>query len=236
MARKLPDQYDKKGQQPMAFAGPKPDSLGHETRERLIAAAVAIAEEEGLASVGLREVARRSGLTHSAPYRHFRDRRDLIAAAAERGFRELLDACLERQRRGPDDYLSRFSALGIGYFVFAVTRPGLFRLMFSPEASRDERVRPSEGAVFSLCVGAIAAAQGAGLIVPGDPQRHALAAWSSMHGLALLHLDGLTAWVGLDRDPEALAHDVASRVFFGFAAAGLSPRSASRRGGPSPSR
>ncbi len=204
----------------LTLAGKQPVDTDHgsDTRERLIQAAVTIAEEEGVASIGLREVARRAGLTHSAPYRHFKDRKELVVAAAERGFRELLDACLERQRRGPDDYLSRFWALGIGYFVFAVTRPGLFRVMFAPEASRDERLRPAEGAVFSLCVGAIAAAQGAGLVVPGDPQRHAIAAWSAMHGLALLHLDGLTGWVGLADDPERLAADVCARVFFGFSA------------------
>lgn len=188
-----------------------------DTRERLIEAAIALAQEEGLLAVGLREVARRAGVTHSAPYRHFADRRELIVAAAERGFHELFAYVVERQRETTDDPLDRFWALGVAYFMFATTRPGLFRLMFSREASRAEQLRPAEGAVFSMCVGAIAAAQGAGFVVHGDVQKMALVAWSSMHGLAQLHLDGLTTWLGLADDPEHLAREISSRVYVGFA-------------------
>lgn len=188
-----------------------------DTRERLIEAAIEIAQEEGLLAVGLREVARRAGVTHSAPYRHFTDRRDLIVAAAERGFHELFAYVVDRQRETTDDPLDRFWALGVAYFMFAITRPGLFRLMFAREASRAEQLRPAEGAVFSMCVGAIAAAQGAGFVVPGDVQKMALVAWSSMHGLAMLHLDGLTTWLGVADDPEHLAREISARVYGGFA-------------------
>lgn len=189
-----------------------------DTRARLIEAAIEIAQEEGVLAVGLREVARRAGVTHSAPYRHFSDRRDLILAAAERGFHELFAYVVDRQRETTDDPLDRFWALGVSYFMFATTRPGLFRLMFSREASRAEQLRPAEGAVFSMCVGAIGAAQGAGFVVHGDVQKMALVAWSAMHGLAMLHLDGLTTWLGVDDDPEHLAREISSRVYVGFAA------------------
>lgn len=189
-----------------------------DTRERLIEAAIEIAQEEGVLAVGLREVARRAGVTHSAPYRHFSDRRDLIVAAAERGFHELFAYVVDRQRETSDDPLERFWELGVAYFMFATTRPGLFRLMFSREASRAEQLRPAEGAVFSMCVGAIGAAQGAGFVMHGDVQKMALVAWSSMHGLAMLHLDGLTTWLGVADDPEHLAREISSRVYVGFAA------------------
>lgn len=191
---------------------------GHEaetdhTRERLIQAAVALAELEGPASLGLREAARRAGVTHGAPYRHFADREALIVATAERGFRELLDHCLARAGHEP---LERFQALGVGYFTFAVSRPGLFRVMFSPEAARSDALRASEGAVFSLCVTSIMAAQRAGQVVAGDAQQLALVAWSAMHGAAMLYLDGLVRWAGLDGDPEAIGRALALQVYQGL--------------------
>ncbi len=195
---------------------PEPDDAS--TRERLLRAAVALAESGGIAALGLREVARNAGLTHNAPYRHFKDRRALVIATAERGFAELLDSCLARQRDAGSDHLRRFWSLGLGYFDFAITRPGLFRLMFSSEVARAAELRSAEAAVFSLCVAAIASGQSAQVIARGDPQEHALAAWAAMHGLAFLYLDGLVDWVGLDEAPQALAARISSRVFSGLGA------------------
>lgn len=217
---------------------------GELTRERLVLAAVALAEGDGPNAVGLREVARRAGVTHTAPYRHFADREQLLVAVAERGFQELMRHCLELQRVCGDDPLDRFWALGFGYFTFAVERPGLFRAMFSPEAARAEDLRPAEAAVFSLCVSAIVAAQREGLVVEDDPQLLALVAWSSMHGAAMLYLDGLVSWVGIGGNASEIAGRLARQVFNGFlprpdvqAATKRPPRPPARRpGGPSPSR
>ena len=186
-------------------------------RERLIQAAIALAELEGPASVGLREVARRAGVTHGAPYRHFQDREALLVAIAERGFRELLDHCLARAPASGDP-LARFWSLGVGYFTFAIQRPGLFRVMFSPEAARAKSLREAEGTVFSLCVTSIMSAQRAGKVTAGDPQMLALVAWSAMHGAAMLYLDGLVQWAGLEVDPEALARALSTQVFNGLRA------------------
>ncbi len=183
-------------------------------RERLIQAAIALAELEGPASVGLREVARRAGVTHGAPYRHFQDREALLVAIAERGFRELLEHCLARAPDG--DPLARFWSLGVSYFTFAIARPGLFRVMFSPEAARAPALREAEGAVFSLCVNSIVAAQRVRKVTAGDPQMLALVAWSSMHGAAMLYLDGLVQWAGLEAEPEALARALSTQVFAGL--------------------
>lgn len=188
----------------------------HDTRERLIQAAIALAEREGPGSVGLREAARRAGVTHAAPYRHFADREALLVAIAERGFRELLDHCLAAGGKGGDDPLARFWGLGVGYFTFALERPGLFRVMFSPEAARAPALRDAEGAVFSLCVSSIMSAQRAGKVAAGDPQVQALVAWSAMHGAAMLWLDGLVKWVGLEAPPEVIARELAGQVFRGL--------------------
>jgi AcrR family transcriptional regulator len=193
------------------------DHESGDTRERLIQAAIAQAELEGPSSVGLREAARRAGVTHAAPYRHFKDREALIVAIAERGFRELFEFCLGLGGGGSDDGLARFWSLGVGYFTFAIRRPGLFRVMFSPEAARASSLRPTEGAVFSLCVTSIVSAQRAGRVAAGDPQMLALVAWSSMHGAAMLYLDGLVRWAGMEDDPDALARALATQVYQGLA-------------------
>ena len=192
------------------------DDRDVETRERLIAAAIELAERDGPASIGLREVARRAGVTHAAPYRHFPDREALLVAVADQGFHELLRYVMIG---GVDDRdpLERFWGLGISYFTFAVSRPGLFRVMFSPEAARASTLRASEGAVFSLCVTAISGCQRLGKIASGDAQLMALVAWSAMHGAAMLYLDGLVRWIGIDLPAEAIARELTTQVFRGMA-------------------
>ena len=186
------------------------------TRSRLIEAAAGLAAEGGLGAVGLREAARRTGVTHGAPYRHFADRGALIVAVAEYGFRELLDACAAAEAAAGSGPLRRWQSLGFAYMAFALRRPGLFRVMFSADAAA-ESVRSAEAAVFALCVRSIAAAQREGQVVDGDPQEHALLCWSTMHGLATLHIDGLVDWLGLDIAPEELARRLTNRVYRGLA-------------------
>lgn len=195
------------------------------TRDALLRAAVDIVERDGGGAIGLREATRMAGLTHGAPYRHFRGREELIGAVAEEGFRELMGACLAAQSRAGGDPLLAFRALGVAYVTFALEHPGWFRVMFGAEAAGHPPVRAAEGAVFALCVSAIASAQRKGLVVEGDTQELAMFAWSSAHGIAVLVLDGLAGWVGLDTDdPGRLARRITRRVFEGLAAPGQSAR------------
>ena len=67
------------------------ETYHHENlRETLLSAAISLIGEVGPTAFTLREVARRAGVSHNAPYRHFRNREDLLAAVASQGFRELL--------------------------------------------------------------------------------------------------------------------------------------------------
>ncbi|WP_394825405.1 TetR/AcrR family transcriptional regulator [Pendulispora albinea] len=193
-----------------------PSSEG--TRAALLRAAIAIAEEDGVGAIGLREAARRAGLTHGAPYRHFESREALVVAVAEDGFRALLTMCIDAQTAAGSDPLARFQALGVTYITFALARPGQFRVMFGAEAAaQGDSVRSAEAAVFSLAVNAIASAQREGLVDDGDPQELAMLAWSSAHGLAVLIHDGLAQWVGFDTaSPERLARRFTARLFEGL--------------------
>src|SRR5688572_2987442 len=97
-------------------------------RSTLLRAADEIFEKEGLAALSLREAARRAGVSHNAPYRHFPDRDSLLAALAAEGF-ALLGGELAKRPEGE---------MGIGYVQFALAHPQRFRLMFGGQLKFDE--------------------------------------------------------------------------------------------------
>ena len=102
-----------------------------DTKDVLLRAAVEIAETDGVGAIGLREAARRAGVTHGAPYRHFENQQALVAAVAERGFRELMTQAQAAQIEAGSDVLLRFHALGVAYLRFALAHPGQFRVGLS---------------------------------------------------------------------------------------------------------
>src|SRR5512138_199483 len=199
-----------------------------DTKDALLRAAIEIAEADGVGAIGLREAARRAGLTHGAPYRHFDSQQALVAAVAEHGFKRMMAEVQAAQATAGTDVLARFHALGVAYLTFALAHPGQFRVMFGAEAAAEPAVRSAEAAVFALAVNEIASAQRRGLIAPGDPQELALLAWSTGHGLAVLMIDGLVQWVGLDTSaPERLARRITALMFNGLRH-GI-PKTASKR-------
>ena len=191
-------------------------------RQALVEAALALVEERGLPEFTLREVARRVGVTHAAPQRHFEDRAALVAAVAEEGFRELL-AHVERGVSGARDPAARLHALGVGYVQFALRNPAHFRVMFSAEVvdkSRHPSLSAASRAVHDLLVRCIAEGQEQGFFVEADPLELAFAAWSLVHGLAILLIDGR----GMGRRPAELIEPVVARLD-----TGLFPRSKRER-------
>src|SRR6266404_4482934 len=102
----------------------------------LLKASLALIRKEGLHGFTLREVARRAGVSHNAPYRHFRDRSDLLAAIAEDGFNGLTARIREEASKG-DSHLERLRLAGIAYVQFGLDRPEEFNVMFSVEWDPD---------------------------------------------------------------------------------------------------
>jgi AcrR family transcriptional regulator len=150
--------------------------------------AAAIESLEAGESFSLRAVARRAGVSPTAPYRHFADREALDSAVAIEGFKDLradLEAALAEsvQPAAPEDVIA---ALGVAYVGFALRRPAVFRLMFGNECDEEnsERVRASEQLHEMLN-------QSIERLFPGPNQSNlSIALWSMAHGLAFLHLDG----------------------------------------------
>lgn len=178
-------------------------------RRALLDAALEAIETNGLDGLSLRGIARRAGVSHAAPYHHFRDREALIAAVAEEGFGVLRDAMLERmaEATGPR---RRLQEAGVGYVFFALRQPAHFQVMFGPElADRSEHrfLQEAAEAAFGVLQEAIAECGAAGLLSARDPRLLALTAWSLVHGLAMLRLGGHLPPDGAKEDEGTLAED-----------------------------
>jgi AcrR family transcriptional regulator len=171
-------------------------------RSALVQASIALAREGGPDRVILREAARAAGVSHSAAYRHFADREALLAEVA-RFARNELAAEMRRQVSRTKDPRRRLRAVGTAYIDFALTEPGLFRTAFTSHPATSGG-RDDDGATeledpphttaiadpYDVLGQVLDEAQAAGLL---DPRRRAgaeIAAWSAVHGLAGLLLDG----------------------------------------------
>jgi len=160
-------------------------------REALLEAAIRLIGEVGPTAFTLREVARRAGVSHNAPYRHFRDRDDLMAAVAAQGFRELTRAMNEAAAT-KSDALERLKSAGLGYVTFALRRPEHFTVMF--DAPLSKRKHPDSAAAgeesFATLLGFVKGCQDAGKLHSGDLRQMALLAWTRVHGIAKLATTG----------------------------------------------
>lgn len=185
-------------------------------RAALVEAAVRLVHREGVEALTLRRVARLAGVSQAAPYRHFADKRALLAAVAEEGFRLLAAALRDPGGAGPRE---RFRARGPAYVAFATRHPSHFRIMFGRELADREpfpALRDAARAAFEALVQGIAEAQRAGAVRDGDPRELGLTAWCAMHGLSTLLLDGRLGAL-YDAGADELAATVGSHLYRGLA-------------------
>ncbi|MCX8253151.1 hypothetical protein RHCH11_RHCH11_04086 [Beijerinckiaceae bacterium RH CH11] len=165
-------------------------------RRTLIDAALALVTEEQNWDFSLREVARRAGVSHSAPYNHFPDKLHLLDAIAASGF-EALEQRMRAAIAGHDDGKAAVRAIAQAYVAFATSNPALYRLMFGPEFAR-----PDFCAEAAEAAGTGAKAVLREVIVRGIADRRfdvrddpasiemaILSCWSLVHGLAMLMID-----------------------------------------------
>ena len=161
----------------------------------ILEAASRLLEEHGPLGVGLRAASRLAGVSHTAPYRHFRNRESILAALATRGLTELGErmAAAAGARKDPREALQ---AIAETYVTLAAERPHRFRLMFGPEVAdkgRYPEVRAAGMRAYQVLIDTIAAGQRAGCVRAGDPTELALGHWAIVHGAASLMVDGLLA-------------------------------------------
>lgn len=173
-------------------------------RSEVLAAALEAVGEGGVASVSLRDLARRVGITHGAASHHFGDKAGVLRAVAAEGYGLLADYLEEAASSGD------FGDVGVAYVRFAADHPSHFEVMFRPDLYRPEDEQLMEAKARSaaaLYESARQVADAAG----GDHHKAGVAGWALVHGIATLWRDGnLPPDLG---DPVALAEEVGPYLF-----------------------
>jgi AcrR family transcriptional regulator len=176
-------------------------------RPAILAAASQILEKESLSNLSLREVARRAGVSHSAPYRHFPDREALLAALAAEGFGMLARA--QREAAAANG----LRGMGEAYVRFALAQPQRFQLMFggAVQIAKHPQLREVATKTFAGLSGALATS------APGarGASDASIAAWALVHGLAHLLMDErIAAAAQAGRSREQFVRDVLATLRF----------------------
>jgi len=181
----------------MSSARSAPAASRDPLKARLVEVALGLLAREGLEALTLRRIARRAGVSHGAPLRHFRSFADLRSEVAARGFAMLSEAIEKSGAQLPPGTgpLARLAAAGRAYVESAVAHPGLFALMFrAGDLDPDNAAFASEAAAaFEHLLRHVRAAQDAGWQAQRDTRLLAGSVWAGVHGLATLWSQGALA-------------------------------------------
>ncbi|MER2559644.1 MAG: TetR/AcrR family transcriptional regulator [Myxococcaceae bacterium] len=167
--------------------------MAADLKTQVLDASVQLIAEQGLAGLSMREVARRAGVSHQAPYHYFDDKESIVAALVERGF-TMLAARMESVAKGKGSVTQRLAKTGREYVTFALEQPVYFRLMFRPELAKLERFPEAvaagaralavlEALVEERCLGQ--------RVAPAKREAMVSMHWGMVHGLSSLLLDGV---------------------------------------------
>jgi len=158
-------------------------------RDALLKEAVELGREGGPAAVGIRELARRTGASPTAAYRHFADRDDLLRAVADVGIAELEEYMLRTLRRvrrtDPAERARRtLRAIGQAYVEFALEEPGLFAVAFNAVTFADLT------APYRHLTDALDECVESGFVDQDKRREAELTCWAGVHGFSMLHGTG----------------------------------------------
>lgn len=152
-------------------------------RERLVDVGVELLATDGLPALTLREIARRAGVSHGAPRRHFPTHLELLSAIARRGFADLAERVRAALAPGTADPRTQVAALARTYLEFALDNPGMYELMFRHDLLESGHLGLRETSLPLFRV----LAELVGEVRPGaDARRAAGALWANLHGMAQL--------------------------------------------------
>ncbi|MFV1999916.1 MAG: TetR/AcrR family transcriptional regulator [Acidimicrobiia bacterium] len=159
----------------------------------LLDAVAVLVEEKGSAAVSLREVARRAGVSHSAPAHHFGDKEGMLAAFSVRGY-DILSAMMRDALSASSDRdgIERLAAVGAAYVTFAIEHVAYFDVMFRSGIDKEayEDLRDSAYATMDMLLEAVSQLISEKGLVGADLRIVAMYFWSLAHGLASLAVDG----------------------------------------------
>jgi AcrR family transcriptional regulator len=171
-------------------------------KNALIKAGIEILSKEGISGLSLRKVARKTGVSHAAPYAHFADRRALIAAISTEGYRRLYERIEAIAGEYANEPARQLVEAAWAYVQFALDDPDHFKITLSGVVEK-ERDYPAFVEMskknFAAVVQIVEACQAGGVLDEGPSDLMAVSVWSLVHGLVSLILEGQISHTLFDR-------------------------------------
>ena len=187
----------------------------------LVEAAERLLERRGVAGLSLREAAKLAGVSHAAPYRHFRDKAALLEAVATAGFDRLAASMEEVRRRYPGDPEAQLRAAGHAYVLWATRNPERTHLMFGglmkdPEIS--EALESAAERAFEGIRRIVDEGRQCGAFAGGSTESLVTTAWATVHGLTMLVLGSGKVTVADEDELDALTERICDTILDGIRA------------------
>lgn len=161
-------------------------------RQKIIDESLTWIERENIVSLSLRGIARRIGVSHNAPYRHFPDKESLLVEISKIGFSQLYEALEQAAKSSLNNHQQKLENIGVASIQYAVSNQAYYRVMFSDRQlvceEHPELYKISQAA-FSVLLKAIEAGQEARVFIMQDSLQLARVCWSLTHGLSMLAID-----------------------------------------------
>ena len=197
-------------------------------RAALLEAALMVLNEIGPQGLSIREVARRAGVSHAAPYRHFTDKDELILAVVEQGFELMQETMASEKAAAGPEALDQFAASGLAYVNFALEHPAYYRVMFSGDllsSTGHVSFQHTSSKAIGEMVSDIKLAQEMGVMREGDPVTQALTILSTIHGfVSIVNDNRIGHLLGESFSLEQVRDEVLAMIFQGVGAPSMDSR------------
>lgn len=182
-------------------------------RAGLIEATRRLVEEKGPDGFSVSDACRLAGVSTAAPYKHFKDKNEMLVAMVLEGMERLRERMIDALEGIPDSTPARVTALGREYVEFALRENGVFRLKFGGFTDRldDPRLQSAGEQTFAILLREVAACLGLDEITP-EVKRRGFMLWSFVHGLSFLLADKKMAEMGGEPARDDIISDIAERV------------------------
>lgn len=172
-------------------------------RRSLVSTAVELLKTLHPQELSLRELARKAGVSQAAPYRHFKNKEELLAAISQEGFEIKFSYMKDAIRTYRTNPREMYIQCGLSYFRMGKLHPQHFRLMVSsnvkPCPEYPELLKIA-AATYVLVRDMVMICQEAGVIGPGDPYLRAMHCWTTVNGFTALYADKRLDWLGIEDD------------------------------------
>lgn len=180
-------------------------------RKALVEASRALVEERGAPHFSVAQAARAAGVSSAAPYRHFKDREELLGAVAEAGLLDLAQDFADAAAPHEPGSIDALTAIGMAYVAFARREPAIFRLMFAEHLSGSEGVCDAGKACKQHLLAHVAAHLRHDTVTE-DTMRAAFPLWTMVHGLSFLMIDRTGRAEELDMPLEPMIRESTKRL------------------------